>query len=291
MSAALAEPVAVKSLRPALAWPMLAGFLALALPTLVRLATDSWTRESGAHGPIILATGAWLLFRQLPEMRAAARPGSPLITYPLLIVSLAVYVFGRAYDFLTLEAGGLYGAGLAILHALVGPRVLLKNWFPLLYLTFAIPPPQFVLDQLTAPLKDFVSRGATQILSTLGFPISRQGVIIYIAQYELLVEDACSGMNSLIGLTAVGLFYVYLMRGSSLRLALLLTAFLIPIAIVANLLRIIVLVLVTYYLGNDVAQGFVHSTAGILLFAIALGMVFLLDQALSVIVKPRRAAA
>jgi exosortase/archaeosortase family protein len=112
---------------------------------------------------------------------------------------------------------------------------------------------------------------------------------MYIAQYELLVEDACSGMNSLVGLTAISLFYIYIMRGTSWRYAALLTAFVIPIAIVANIVRIIILVLVTYFFGDRVGQSFIHETAGILLFVIALLMVFGLDSLLATFIKPKPA--
>ena len=103
------------------------------------------------------------------------------------------------------------------------------------------------------------------------------------AQYQLLVEDACSGMNSIVGLIAVSLLYIYLMRGSSWLIYSLpsSSAWSIPIAIVANILRIMVLVLLTYFFGNEVAQGFLHVTAGLFLFTTALLFVFLIDQLLT----------
>lgn len=286
MSTAVAETPR-PSVKPVIAWPLIVGLVALALPTAYGLAMDSWQRDEGAHGPIILATGAWLLWRLLPEIKREARPGHPLVTFAILVPALTLYVFGRAYDFITFEAAGLWGAGVAALHAVIGWRMLLRCWFPLLYLGFAVPPPNFVLDALTAPLKSFVSMVATNLLSWLGFPISRQGVVMYIAQYELLVEDACSGMNSLVGLTAISLFYIYIMRAATWRYAALLTLFVIPIAILANIVRIIVLVLITYFFGDRVGQSFIHETAGILLFVIALLMVFGLDSLLAMVIKPK----
>jgi len=70
------------------------------------------------------------------------------------------------------------------------------------------------------------------------------------------------------------------MRGSSLAYALLLSAFVVPIAIVANIIRIMILILLTYGYGNDVAQGILHVTAGMILFITALGLVFALDSLL-----------
>jgi exosortase B len=264
------------------AWPLLLGLIVLALPTAYNLANQAWNTESGAHGPIIIATGLWLLHRQLPVLRAEGRRGSLVLTVLMLAPSLALYAFGRAYDFLTFEAAGLYGVGIAFFHHLVGWRMLVRQWFPILYLGFAVPPPNFLLDALTAPLKTMVSTLATNILSFFGFPISRQGVVLYIAQYQLLVEDACSGMNSLVGLTAISLFYIYIMRRTTWLYAAVLTALVIPIAILANVVRIMALVLITYFLGDKVGQSFVHGAAGVFLFAVALLLVFGVDSLLQV---------
>ncbi len=260
------------------AWPLVLGFAVLAIPTLVSLAQQTWSQEFRDHGPIVLATGAWVLWRQAPEFRRAADPGRVWLTMVVLAGSLIAYVFGRAYDFITLEVGGLYGVGLAILQSRFGVPVMVKNWFPLFYLALSIPPPSFLLDSITAPLKRFVSMIATNGLHDIGYPVAREGVTIFVAQYQLLVEDACSGLNSIIGLIAISLLYIYLMRGSSWRYAVFLTFLVIPIAIVANILRIVTLVLLTYYFGDEVAQGFIHFTAGLFLFTVALALVFAIDS-------------
>ena len=96
-------------------WIVGAGYLCLLLPTIYRLAQQSWTKEIGAHGPIILATGAWLIWRKRTELLPRAAEGSAAPAWLLLVPSLAAYVFGRTYGFLMMEAGGVYGAGLAIL--------------------------------------------------------------------------------------------------------------------------------------------------------------------------------
>jgi exosortase len=212
-------------------------------------------------------------------MRAEGRPGAPWLTALLMTLALTVYVFGRAFDFISLEALGLYGVGVTMLQAHLGLRTLFRHWFQFFYLGFAVPPPQWALDQLTGPLKQFVSHVSTGVLGAF-LPVSREGVTIYVAQYQLLVEDACSGMNSLTGLTAISLFYIYLLRGTSLRYSLLLTAFVIPIAVAGNMARVMTLILLTYFFGDEVAQGFLHYTAGFFLFAVDLALVFLLDSLL-----------
>lgn len=260
--------------------PLLAGLALLAVPTFATLGEQVWSRESGAHGPIILFTGGWLLWREVESLKANGRPGGLLLTILALLAAVAIYVFGRAFDFISLETAALYGVGLTILYTRFGIPALMASWFPLFYLGFLVPPPNWLMDQLTGPLKQFVSFAATWPLHALGLPISREGVTIQVGSYQLLVEDACSGMNSLIGLSAISLLYIYLLRGSSVRYSLLLTLFVIPIAVVGNILRVVILILLTHFYGDEVAQGFLHFAAGIFLFVADLVLVFVVDSIL-----------
>ena len=100
---------------------------------------------------------------------------------------------------------------------------------------------------------------AASALKAVGLPVARQGVIIFVAQYELLVEDACSGMNSLMGLTAVSLLYGYFARGASIANSIFMVCLAIPVAMAANVVRVALLVLVTYTFGDAVEQSFLTT--------------------------------
>jgi exosortase len=269
-------------------WALAVGAAALAVPTLLSLNDQAWSQESGAHGPIVLATGIWLLWREKPVFATQARPGNSVATVVGLLIGIVIYLAGRISDLITLDAAGLYVCGLAIAFGTLGPGLMVRYWFPFLYFAFAIPPPALLLTELTLPLKAFVSEAATALLSGAGLPVAREGVTIFVAQYQLLVEDACSGMNSLVGLTAISLLYVYLRRGSSLAISLILIAFIIPVAIASNVVRIIILILLTYFMGDAAAQGILHPTAGLILFAAALFMIFGIDEVISRIISRMR---
>jgi exosortase len=261
-------------------WPIGVGLAALGLPTLWGLSQQIWTREDGAQGALLLAIGLWMLWREGPAMRAVGKSGSTVAAVATLLGAVALYVAGRILDYMTVEAGGLYLAGLALLYAEVGLGGLKRAWFPLVFLAFSVPAPEFVIDHLTAPLKHFAAFVSTSGLAAAGLPVAREGVTIMIAQYQLLVEDACSGMNSLSGLIAISLLYIYLLRRASPLYALVLACFAIPLAIAANILRIMALILITYAFGDEVGQSFIHMAAGLFLFTMALLLVFALDQAL-----------
>jgi exosortase len=149
-----------------------------------------------------------------------------------------------------------------------------------MFLAFMVPLPGFIRIPLTGPLREYVSVIAEVGLRALDYPIARSGVILNIGPYQLLVADACSGINSMFALMALGLLYLYLMRYRSMwRNGILLTSIL-PIAFAANIVRVVTLVLVTYHFGDAAGQGVIHGLSGIGLFIIALLMLFSLDAAL-----------
>jgi exosortase B len=259
-------------------WPVALGISVILIPTFIQLASEIWSTEAGVHGPIVLATGGWLLMRAWPGVKDAARSGSPLVGWTLLVGALIVYVAGRAFSFISLEVAAAIGVLLACAWLYVGPEVLRRLWFPIFYLCFMIPLPGWLIDTVTAPLKQFISVSATHLLYWAGYPIAREGVTLYIAQYQLLVEDACAGLNSIMSLTSISLFYIYLLHNASWRYSMLLVGWILPAAIFANLVRVIMIVLITYYFGNEAAQGFLHGTAGLVMFVVALLFIFAVDR-------------
>jgi exosortase len=161
-------------------------------------------------------------------------------------------------------------------------------WFPLLYLIFMVPLPSTLVDAVTGPLKQWISTIVVEVLHGVGYPIAQSGVTIMIGRYQMLVADACSGLHSMYSLSALGTLFMYVMaRKSMLHNAIMLAAIL-PLAFVANIIRVIILVLVTFHLGDEAGQGFLHGFAGMALMMVALVMFFALDARL---IKPTRSAA
>lgn len=272
-------------------WPAWLGLAIMAFPTFGALSQEVWSTESGAHGPIVLFTGLWLVRHIYRHSDVPAAKPNWLVVTVAMLISFAAYAFGRAFDFISIEAGAVYLAMLAVTYRTVGAPAMRVLAFPLFYLAFLVPPPGWIIDQVTAPLQEFISFVATETLSFFGYPIMRSGVALFIAQYQLLVEEACSGMNSIVGLIAISLFYIYMMHRASWRYASVLLALVLPIAIAANLIRVMVLVLITYHWGDAAAQGFLHVSAGMVLFTIALGLIFAIDTLLQRILKHKRVVA
>jgi len=246
------------------------GLAAVVLPTMYDVARLTWTTEQGGHAPIIVATGAWLLWRELTTTKVRARPGNPWVGTLALAGSLVVYVVARITGILEIEGFAMYAAVISAFYVLVGGSLLRALWFPIVYLAVALPPPDTVVSVITQPLKIAISQSAVSLLHALGYPIASSGVTIQIANYELLVAAACAGLNSIITLSAICLFYVYLRHRSDLPSFLIVGALILPVAIFSNFIRVLILILITYHLGEAAAQGFLHDFSGLTVFLVAL---------------------
>ena len=274
-----------------LVWmPVLAGLLVLYLPTFHGLATSLWEEDEHAHGPVILALIVWLIWRRRAALLAASSRAAPGPGFALLVVGLLFYVVGRSQGAVLFEVGALMPILAGILLAMHGWAALRAFWFPVLFVAFMVPLPGIFVDAFTGPLKQYVSELTTQILHFAGYPIARSGVIITIGQYQLLVADACSGLNSMFSLSALGLLFMYLTARASLLHNAIMLASILPIAFAANIVRVMALILITYHFGDEAGQGFLHGAAGILLLIVALGILLVLDAVLARAMELRRSA-
>jgi exosortase len=245
---------------------------------MYHVARDTWSTEQGGHGPLVLATGLWAVWRELKGKYIPLRPGRLAVGLPLLALTIGLFVLARITGVLEVEAFSMYGALLCGVYLAFGPAPLKAAWFPLVYLCFALPPPDTVVAAVTQPIKIAISSWTVTVLHALGYPIASSGVMIYIGQYVLLVAAACAGLNSIITLAALCFFYVYLRHRSNLIAFLVMAVAAIPVAILSNFVRVMALVLITYHFGDAAAQGFIHDFAGLLMFTVALFAVFCVDQ-------------
>lgn len=267
-------------------WPIIIGLVALYLPTYYALSTGIWGNQDQAHGPIVLAVVLYLFWQKRNLLLAnTASQTWPVLGGVSLAFGLLCYVVGRSQDILLLDVGSQIFVISGILLITRGASVLKAMWFPLFFIFFMIPLPGVLLDAVTMPMKMAVSYVAEHILFWVGYPIARTGVILQIGQYQLLVADACAGMHTLISLEALGLLYLNLVKHDSLFRNITLAILIVPISFTANVIRVIVLTLVTYYFGDAAGQGFVHGFAGMVLFVVALTLIMSVDAALQYFVK------
>jgi exosortase len=261
-------------------WPFLlmGAFCAAYAPSILSLIDGPWQTEQEGHGPLIIAASLWLVWQSRDRLKAAVIAPAPILGWVILLCGLVLMFLSRTQDVLTVEV-------FSVIPSLIGCVLLSAGWswlrilaFPIGFLVFAVPAPDWMIDAATVPLKVLISDLVTRVLYAAGYPIAQNGVMIMIGSYQVLVKDACSGMNSIFALSAIGVFYAYAFRWESKLRSILLLAAIIPITIAANFLRVITLVLMTYYGGVDLIEGVVHDLTGIGLFVAAVALLFLFDM-------------
>ena len=263
------------------------GVLLLYVPTYWDLLYGIWASQSQGHEPLVVMICAWLLWRKREDVARLDHPGAPRSTAVVLGVGLLMYVFGRTLQFGRIELVSQVFVIAAIPLYYRGWAGVRQIWFPLFFLMFVVPLPYAAVMAITSPLKSAVSVVATTVMSALGYPIGRSGVVITIGQYQLLVAEACAGLQTMFTLEAMGLLYTNLMAYRSAVRSVILAVMVVPVAFCANVVRVIILVLITYHLGDEVGQGFVHGFAGMVLFAVALVFIMGFDRLLGAVLPER----
>lgn len=257
---------------------LFAGWVAMFLPSYLRLASTTWASDEQGHGPIILAVSVWLFYRQIDILRTMKSETAPVAGSALLLLGLLTYVVGRSQSIGLLDVG-------AQIPVLMGLMLIFKGWrglravsFPLFFLVFMLPLPSDLVAYATGPLKSAVSAVAANLLHAFGYPVGRAGVVLTVGQYQLLVADACAGLNSMFTLEALGLLYLNIMNYTAVGRNVVLAIAIIPISFCANVVRVCVLVLVTYHFGDEAGQGFLHGFSGMVLFMVALVLIIAFDK-------------
>ncbi len=262
-------------------WIVVAGMAAMYGPSFHDLFHGIWSTDENAHGPIMFAVSLWLLYTKWNEQADdIVYAPVPAVGWPLVVFALLLYILGRSQDILIFEVGSLIPLMMGLMLVFFGRATLMRLWFPLFFMLFMIPLPGVVVDTVTQPMKMAVSWAAEHALYTFGYPIARTGVILVIGQYQLLVADACAGLHSLFTLEALGLLYLNLVKHDSLARNITLAILIVPISFCANVIRVIVLTLITFYMGDEAGQGFLHGFAGMVLFITALTLIIGVDSML-----------
>jgi exosortase B len=262
-------------------WPAAAGLALLYGPSLYDLLQGIWSTDEQRHGPIVLAMALWLIYRNWGAMeRAAMGQPSHAAGWPILLIGLLLHLIGRTQQILIFEIGSLIWVLTGVLLLQRGMAALKVQWFALFFMLFMVPLPGVFVDNVTMPMKLAVSYVAEHVLFWAGYPIGRTGIMLQIGQYKLLVADACAGLHTLFTLEALGLLYLNLVRHESAARNVLLALIIMPISFTANVLRVMVLCLITYHFGDAAGQGFLHGFAGMVLFLTALLLIMGVDSLL-----------
>lgn len=239
-----------------------------------------WDMEDSyySHGYLVPFISLFFVWRERKALREA--PVRPCIWgYPLLAVAVAMFALGGFLGF-----GILYNCSIPIMVAaliliLLGWAHFRLLWFPTAFLYAMIPIPASVTQSLSLQIKLLATEASVQAARLIGLPMVRDGSYIHFRGDSLLVGEVCGGLRSVIALLALGSLAAYVSKSRPWA-RLLLLALSAPIAVVANIARILLLCIVGYYWGSETASGTVHDVSGALIFVVAFILLFSLEALL-----------
>lgn len=264
---------------------IISGLCFVYLPTFIGLFQTIWSTDQQAHGPIVFAVAIWFFYFKttlIANLNIPVVP-APKLGWLVFAVGCFAYIIGRSQSIYIFEVGSLILVLLGMMLLFFGTKLARHYWFAFFFLLFMVPLPGSIVDAMTQPMKIAVSYASEHLLYWLDYPVARSGVVITIGQYQLLVADACAGLNSLFTLEALGLLYMNVMRHESPLRNALLAILIVPISFAANVTRVLILSLITYYFGDAAGQGFVHEFSGMVLFITALMLIIGVDSLLRLI--------
>lgn len=229
---------------------------------------DRWFERDSyySHGPLVpLVTGyfIWQMKDELSQMdKKESKWGMSLI-----IVGVVIYLLAALLRIYFISAFSMFIVLLGLVLHFYGEEIFKKISFPLAFLVFMIPLPSAVIIKISFHMKLFAAQIATVLLNDMRIPAIREGSIIKMRSTQVVVDDVCSGLRSLISLTALGSIFAYSMKSAMWKRVLLFLAT-IPIAIITNVIRVLLLSSVSEIWGPEYAKG-IHDFSGFLIFGVA----------------------
>jgi exosortase len=257
------------------------AILALALGALVwpafAHAFDVWsTTEEFSYGFLIVPISIALIIWRRSALRASVGPGARGGAV-IALVALVAYLGASRIGINAL-------AGIAVIPILWGTAVFVWGWragrelaFPLGFLVFGLGVYRGLLDTVGLALQGFTAVGAGLTATALGVPVIRDGLVLRSDTFAFIVAEACSGMSSLLSLLALAALWTFVARGKVTgRVAVI--ASVLPLVVVANTIRVTLVLVVAHLMGQDAALGFFHGASSLVLFGTALGGLFMISR-------------
>lgn len=244
----------------------------LYLPIFWKLYRVRWDLLDYTHAYFILPIALWLVWRKRQQLKALlkiAEPGKNYFGLVSLSLGILIFLFASRFDYSFLITLSLLPVLVGLVYSLYGIDTLKLLSFPIAYLLLLVPPPMSIIDGITLPMRYGISNLTEKILGLLNYPITREGLLLNIGYNEIFMGQPCSGFRSLITLFSLGLIYVYISKTRLINKVILIF-FVIPLALLGNLIRVITLCLITFYFGEEAGQGFFHNFSGIVMFIITI---------------------
>ncbi len=255
---------------------VLAALAALFAPTFHKLAVLGWKAADYTHAYFIAPISFWLVFQKRNLLiKSQDTPAGAVLFFA---AGLLLYIFAAVNAFMFLEAFSFVLVTAAVFKIKLTGESFKKIHFPLAYLLFLVPPPGLLIDTVTLPLKKISTAGSYFLLKGVHLPVSVQGAILKVGNYDFFVADACSGFRSIVTLMALGSLYAYAQKTSVARKWVIFLS-VIPLGLMGNVLRIFMTGCLAHFVSIRYAEGFFHEFSGGVLFLFAVfGLIWVSDK-------------
>ena len=269
-----AHAIELRSERNLAAGLLFAAMVALLVPIVADFYHAFWAGGNDSQAPVILIAIGYGFWEKRELFDFVVTRGERVVGAALLLAGWALFGLGDWLAFYQLEGSALIPIALGLTLLTGGRKALSGLRFLIPILVFVIPFPGSLADDILVPLKLALSNMIVTLLALVGLPIAQNGTILSIGFHDMQIADACAGLRSLISLTAVGLLFVYFIGSSRRAVSVMMMLAIAPIAVLVNVLRITLVVLVTYFYGEGAGANF-HALAPYLEVAGALGLMLL----------------
>ncbi|MCA9405370.1 MAG: exosortase [Candidatus Omnitrophica bacterium] len=241
---------------------------------------DRWNAASSyySHGWLIPIVTIVLIYLQRDELVKIERKESGW-GIVLIVIGLLIHLISAVLRIYFTSGFSMMFVIPGLILFFWGKETLSKIAFPVAFLVFMIPLPMVLITNISFKMKLFAAQIATYMLNDLGVRAIRSGSTIYMNTSSVVVDDVCSGLKYLISLTALGSIFAYWLKGSMLKRIFLFLCTL-PIAIISNVARIILLALISEIWGTEYATGTIHDVLGFTVFVVAFVLLFFSSKVL-----------
>lgn len=231
-----------------------------------------------SHGILVPFVTLYFIWQKREELRKISKKRAPW-SLALLAVGIALYLVSTILRIYFPSALSMLVVLVALILYFYGTKTLRAIAFPVFFLMFMIPLPLYMIVNISFQMKLFAATIAAKILNLLGLQAIRDGSVIKLHNTFVVVDDVCSGLRSLISLTALGSIFAYMINAPMYkRLLLFLTT--IPIAVITNVCRVVLLSVFSETWGAEVTKGFLHDFTGFMVFALAFAMLYMIGRLL-----------
>ena len=237
------------------------------IPSMV----NAWLSHSdNSHALLVPLVSLYFIWDKRKELARIPTSGS-VMGLLLLVLCMILYVLSFVGGIAFFSRILLVASLIAVVWGVLGTAMLRSLAFPLGFLFFMIPVPDTLLNLVSFPLQLLATKISADLIQYCAIPVHREGNLLFFMNTQLEVADACSGIRSIMSLTMISAIFAYITPGAAWRKIVLVLAA-IPIAFVANILRVTGTGILAHFYGDGVARGFLHDISGLAVFMFGLVM-------------------